>query len=112
MSSCPKWGADCQARLKLYRALVHSQLDYGIFIYKSTRKAYLKKLNLIHYEGLRLILGAFRTSPVVSLYIEAHEAPLQLRREKLALKYYTKLKSCPSNPAHDCIFQPQIQSTV
>ena len=52
----------------------------------------------------RLVLGAFRTSPVVSLYTEAHEAALQLRCEKLALQYYTKLKSCPSNPAYDCIF--------
>ena len=52
-------------------------------------------------------LGAFRTSPVVSLYTKAHEAPLQLRCEKLALQYYTKLKSCLSNPAYDCIFNPK-----
>ena len=40
-----KWGADCQVLLKLYRALVHSQLDYGIFIYRSARKSYpLKSL--------------------------------------------------------------------
>ena len=102
-----KWGADCQALLKLFRAIVHSQLDYGIFIYRSSRKSYLKKLNPIHHEGLRLVLGAFRTSPVVSLYTEAHEAPLQFRYEKLALQYYTKLKPCPSNPAYDCIFNPK-----
>ena len=30
--------------------------------------------------------------------------PLQLRCEKLILQYYTKLKSCPSNPACDCTF--------
>ena len=28
-----KWGADRQVLLKLYRALVHSQLVYGIYIY-------------------------------------------------------------------------------
>ena len=27
-----KWGADCQTLLKLYRALVRSQVDYGSFI--------------------------------------------------------------------------------
>ena len=99
-----KWGADRQSLVKLYRALVRSQLDYAIFIYRSAQKSYLKKLDPIHYKGLRLVLGAFRTSPVVSLYTEAHEAPLKLRFEKLALQYYTKLKSCPSNPAYDCIF--------
>ena len=67
-----KWGADRQVLLKSYRALVCSQLDYGIFIYRSTRKTYLKKIDPIHHEDLRLVLGAFRTSPVVSLYTEAH----------------------------------------
>ena len=64
-----KWGADCQSLLKLYRALVRSQFDYGIFIYRSARKSYLKKLDPIHHEGLRLVLGAFRTSPVASLSV-------------------------------------------
>ena len=100
-----KWGADRQTLLKLYRALVRSQLDYGSFIYTSARKTYIKKPDPIHHEGLRLVLGAFKTSPVDSPYTEAHEAPLQLRSEKLALQYCIKLKSCPSNPAYDCIFQ-------
>ena len=71
-----KWGADRQMLLKSYRAVVCSQLDYGSFIYRSTRKSYVKMLDPIHHEGLRLVLGAFKTSPVDSLYTEA---PLQLR---------------------------------
>ena len=42
-----------------------------------------------------------------SLYVEANEAPLSLRREKLALQYYTKLHSCPSNPAFECTINPK-----
>ena len=76
-------------------------------MYWSAWKSYLKKLDPIYFECLRLVLGAFRTSPVVSLYTEAHEALLQLKCEKLALQYYTKLKSCPFNPAYDCIFNPK-----
>ena len=90
--------------LKLNRALVCSQLDYGSFIYRSARKSYIKKLDPIHHEDLRLVLGAFKTA-LVELYTEVHEAPLPLRSEKLALQYCIKLKSCPSNPAYDCIFQ-------
>ena len=81
-----------------------NHLDYGIFIYRSVWKFYLKKLDPIHPKGLRLVLVAFRTSPGVSLYTETQEATLQLKCEKLALQYYTKLKSCSSNPAYDCIF--------
>ena len=59
------------------------------------------------FAALRLALGALRTSPVESLYVEANEAPLSLRREKLALQYYTKLQSCPSNPAFECTIDPK-----
>lgn len=77
--------------VKLYRALIRSKLDYGCFIYGLTLKSYLKILATIHHAGLRLALGAFKTSPVESLYAETHEAPLKLTREKLALQYYLKL---------------------
>ena len=102
-----EWGADYKTLIKLYRSLVRSQLDYASFIYRSARRSYLKELNSIHHEGLRLVLGAFRTSPVDSMHVEAHETPLQLRSERLALQYITKLKSCPSNPAYNCIFNPR-----
>ena len=102
-----EWGADRQTLIKLYRTLLRSQLDYGIFVYRSARKSYLKQLDPIHHGSLRLVLGAFRTSPIDSLYTEVHKAPLQIRSEKLALQYYTKLKSSPSNPAYDCTFDPK-----
>ena len=103
------WGADKSTLLKLYKSLVRSKLDYGCFIYGSARKSYLRCLDSIHHLGLRLALGALRASPVESLYVEANEAPLSLRREKLALQYYTKLQSCPSNPAFECTVYPKYQ---
>ena len=66
-------------------------------------------LNTVHHQGLRLALGAFRTSPVESLYVEAGELPLEQRRIKLSLQYITKLKSTPSNPAYNCVFDPQYE---
>ena len=65
------WGADRTKLLKLYGSLVRSKLDYGCIIYVSARKSYLQMLDPIHNQGLRLALGAFRTSPVASLYVEA-----------------------------------------
>ena len=103
------WGADKSTLLKLYKSLVRSKLDYGCFIYGPARKSYLRCLDSIHRLGLRLALCALRTSPVESLYVEANEGPLSLRREKLALQYYTKLQSCPSNPAIECTVNPKYQ---
>ena len=104
-----EWGADKSVLLKLYRSLVRSKLDYGCIVYGSARPSYLKVLNTIHHQGLRLALGAFRTSPVESLYVEAGELPLEHRRIKLSLQYVTKLKSTPSNPAFNCVFKPEYE---
>ena len=60
----------------------------------------------IHNQGPRLALGAFRTSPVASLYVEADEPSLYSRREKLSLQYAIRLAAYPSNPAHEVAFPP------
>ena len=75
------WGADKSTLLKLYKSLVRLKLDYGCFIYGSARKSYLRCLDSIHHLGLRLALGALLNSPAKSLYVEANEVPLNLRRE-------------------------------
>ena len=53
------------------------------------------------------MLRALRTSPAESLYAEANEAPANIRSCKLALQYYVKLKSCPTNPAYHKVFHPK-----
>ena len=100
------WGADSVVLLKLYRSLIRSKLDYGCFIYGSARRSYIRSLDTIHHQGLRISLGAFRTSPVHSLYVVAQEPPLELRREKLGVQFALKLKSNPGNPAYDATFHP------
>ena len=101
------WGADCIILLRLYHLLVHSKLDYGCIVYWSACWSILKQLDPIHHQGLRIVLGAFRTSPAQSLYIEAHEPSLTTHRLKLSLNYVLKLKSLPENPAYSCVFEPE-----
>ena len=91
------WGADRKVLLQLYQALVRSKLDYGCIVYGGAAKTNLRLLDPVHNSGLRIALGAFRTSPVESLYTEAGESPLELRRLKLSLNYVCKLKSAPDN---------------
>ena len=56
-----------------------------------------------------MALGAFRTSPVSSLNVEADEPSLWLRREKLSLQYAIRLAANPTNPAFEVTFPPQFQ---
>ena len=66
-------------------------------------------MDTIHHQGLRLALGAFRTSPIKSLYAESNEPSLYIRREKLSLQYVTKLAANPHNSAYDCVFNPKYE---
>ena len=103
------WGADRTTLLHLYRSLIRPKLDYGSIVYGSARKSYLQMLDTVHNQGLRLALGAFRTSPVSSLNVEADEPSLWLRREKLSLQYAIRLAANPTNPAFEVTFPPRFQ---
>ena len=92
------WGADKTTLLKLYNSICKSKLDYGCEVYSSACKSKLRELDVVHNMGLRICTGAFKTSPIESLYVDSNEFPLDLRREELGLRYITRLKSSPKNP--------------
>ena len=99
-----EWGADRKVMLRIYRSLVKSKLDYGCIVYGSAHKSYLQMLDPVHNQGLRLCLGAFRTSPVESLYIDAHKPYLGARCAKLSLQYASKIRSVIKHPTRDAVF--------
>ena len=74
------------------------------------RTLYLKAIDAIQHQGLRLCLGAFRTSQIDSFYVEANKPPHNLRRLKLTLQYVVKLKANIDNQAYDCVFNPQYEN--
>ena len=51
-------------------------------------------------KGLRLAAGAFRTSPIQSLYAVTGEPPLSVRRQVLCLQLYCRLQSMPNTPTY------------
>ncbi|GFV11563.1 probable RNA-directed DNA polymerase from transposon X-element [Trichonephila clavipes] len=91
-------GADRPSLLRVYQAIVLSRIDYGCVAYGSACNSTLQKLDPVHHMALRICSGAFRTSPVQSLYVNCHQLPLDLRRRKLSLAFYFKILSVPSHP--------------
>ncbi|CAG9831558.1 unnamed protein product [Diabrotica balteata] len=83
--------------LSLYRTLIRSKLDYGAIAYSSATESSLKILDSIHNTALRIVLGAYRTTPIESLYCEAAEPSLYHRRMYLKLTYAIKLNANPNN---------------
>ena len=80
--------ADKKTLNKLYWSLIQSKLDYDYFIYKVAWNFYFQELDSIHHQWLCIAFGAFTTSPIESLYIEANELPLSLWRQTYTLILY------------------------
>lgn len=97
------WGGDRASILKLYRSLIRSKLDYGSQFYGNTTNTILKRLDTVHNTAMRLALGAFKSSPVLSLCAESGEMPLRYRRAQLALQHYVRLQRIPESPAASCV---------
>lgn len=93
-----RWGASREVLLRVFTATVLSRLEYGSMVYANATKSDLKLLDSIQNSGLRIITGAFRTTPSVSLCSEMGMMPLQNRRElSLAKKSIQILASPDSN---------------
>ncbi|GFX57793.1 RNase H domain-containing protein [Trichonephila clavipes] len=83
---------------RVYQALILSRLDYGCVVYGSARASVLKRLDTVYHSALRICSGAFKTSPVTSLYVVCHQPPLELRRRQLCANYFIRAMSVPSHP--------------
>ena len=91
------WGADRTQMLKLYRSLILSKLSYGCEIFTSATPARLKILDSVHHSGIRLATGAFKSSPIPSLLVDAGEMPLSSHFQNLTIRLWYRIKRLPSS---------------
>ncbi|GBM34961.1 hypothetical protein AVEN_240335-1 [Araneus ventricosus] len=92
------WGADRTSLLRIHQAVIISRIDYGYMVYGSARPTVLRWLDTIHHSALRICTGAFRTSPVESLYIIFHQLPLDSRRQTISALYSFLAQSVRVHP--------------
>ena len=93
--------------LRVYRAIIRSKLDYGCFLYGTASRSSLQLLDSIHNAAIRLCTGAYRSSPVASLYADSGEMSLSLRRDQLLLQYYARTLQFPSSAMFPYVQPPQ-----
>lgn len=92
------WGSNRKILLTLHNTLVLSRLEYGSIIYNSASRTRLKQLDPVHHLGVRLAIGAYRTSPTISILSDAGMMPLSYRRDIQTLVYGVKAITLPSHP--------------
>ena len=88
--SSPVWGASAQLIRTFYISYIRTKIDYGCIFY-DTAGPILQKLDTIQNSALRLITGARKTSPILSLQVEAFIPSLKIHRGQCIIKKYLDL---------------------
>ena len=92
------WGSSSKSLIMVYRAYIRPLLDFGCEAYDSASENVKKVLDSIQYQSLRICAGALPVTSLASLQVEMGEAPLDLRRQQLALKYKHSIEQQPKHP--------------
>ena len=88
-------GADRKLLFRCYYSLIRSRFDHGAILYDVAPYTHLKKLYIIQYQCLRIALGVYRSSPILSLEAEGNCMPLTLHRQSLIYKYLCRISELP-----------------
>ncbi|KAG6439246.1 hypothetical protein O3G_MSEX000613 [Manduca sexta] len=97
------WGMHPAHLRRLYIALVRSRMDYACFLYGNSSITYLRKLDKIQNQSLRIIGGFIRTTPIHVMEGELAIPPLNIRRRYLCSKFWLKTKSIVPNCMSDVL---------
>lgn len=106
------WGADRKTLLQLYRSLVRSIIDYGSIVYCSATKSLLQSIEVVQNQALRICTGAFKSSPIKSLQVDANEPSLEHRRVKLLLNYSFNVLNNENHPTYHFIATDKHQTKM
>lgn len=90
------WGADPKILLMLYKSLVRSHFEYGFLCFGSVHKL-VDKLDKIQNNALRLITGAFKTTPINAMQLECNLPPIKIRLEHLKERFILKIYTNKNN---------------
>ena len=102
-----EWGADRKTLEMMSNALIISKLKYGDQIYGSARPSILKGLDTIVNQCRRINSGAFRSSPIISIHVEAGSMPFSYMIDQDILKQLFKVRSSPDSPTFNCTTQEE-----
>jgi len=103
MLSNSTYGADRESLIKIHESVTTSVLNYGSLIMTNLTKRDEQKLNTIHIKSLKYAIGAFVTSPNLSVEAEAGVLPLRYRRKMQLAKFGCKIKSNNQHIMHTAL---------
>lgn len=99
------WGADMESLNRIITATIMAKVNYGCEVYGSARRTNLLPLERVINQAIRLSTGAFRTSPLEKMYIEADCLPLKYERNFQTIKHFLKVRDNQNHILHEYINQ-------
>lgn len=90
--SSSRFGASHVILRRFYVAYIRAKLCYCSAAFSTACKTQIKRLCTVQNACLRLILGARRSSPILSIEAECNMPPLNLYMDFLSARSYIKLK--------------------
>lgn len=98
-------GLGFRSLLRIFSALIRSQIDYGAVVLSSLPKHRTRNLDVIQNGLLRALVGGFKSTPTALLHIETGILPLSDRWQQLTAIYLFRLDSKPWNPTYESIWR-------
>ncbi len=90
-----EWGLNAKSGRQLYLTCITPISDYGAEIWWNNQKSHAAKFRKLQNAALRKILGAFRTSPIDAMQIEAEIPPVEVRLDQKCKNYAIRTVGLP-----------------
>lgn len=87
--------------ISIIRSIILSKIDYGLPIYGKCAKSTLQLISTPYHAAIRNSIGAFRTTPIKNILVEAGLPNLTARTEFLTWQILKKVNSPFPTPIHD-----------
>ena len=94
------WGANSNILKQVYTGAVRPVVEYASTIWDTVSKTNKSKLDRVQNMGLRIILGAMRSTPIQQMEKTTDLQALECRHEYKAAIQGEKLKRLTSHPLH------------
>lgn len=94
------WGADEKVLKKLYTARVRPVLEYGITAWATAAKSNFVKISRVQNQGMRIITGSMKTTPINELEKITGLQPMEDRRDSRVQQQAEKFRRMTDHPMY------------
>ena len=98
-----QWGANSKVLRQVYQGYVRPVMEYASPAWSTAAPSNVSCLDKTQNQGLRIVLGAMKSTPLAELHRQTETDTLENRRQQKTLIGYEKSKRNPTHPLHNTL---------